>query len=86
MVGLGETDDELKSVFDDLAAAGCEMLTIGQYLQPTDAHLPIARFVEPEQFDAYRDEALQSGLRWVVSGPFVRSSYCAEDAFGFLTG
>lgn len=81
MVGLGETEDEVCQVFDDLAAAGCEMLTIGQYLQPTGAHMPVERFIEPEQFEWYREEALRSGLRWVASGPFVRSSYCAEAAF-----
>lgn len=81
MVGLGETNDEVHSVFDDLAAAGCEMLTIGQYLQPTGAHARVERFVEPEQFERYREEALRRGLRWVASGPFVRSSYCAEAAF-----
>jgi lipoyl synthase len=81
MVGLGETDDELAAVFDDLVDAGCQMLTIGQYLQPTAEHLPVARFVEPAVFDAYRDEGLRRGLRWVMAGPFVRSSYCAEAAF-----
>jgi lipoyl synthase len=81
MVGLGETDDELHTVFDDLVEAGCEMLTIGQYLRPTPEHLPVARFVEPDLFDAYREEGLRRGLRWVVAGPFVRSSYCAEAAF-----
>ncbi len=85
MLGLGETEDEVWSVFDDLAAAGCEMLTIGQYLQPTRAHTPVERFVEPEQFERYREAALRRGLRWVASGPFVRSSYCAEAAFGSAT-
>ncbi len=81
MVGLGETDDELFATFDDLAAADCEMLTIGQYLRPSGAHLPVARFVEPDTFETYREEALRRGLRWVASGPFVRSSYSAEAAF-----
>ncbi len=81
MVGLGETEDEVQGVFEDLAAAGCEMLTIGQYLQPSGAHAPVERFIEPEEFERYRAEALRRGLRWVESGPFVRSSYCAESAF-----
>ena len=85
MVGLGETDDEIHAVFDDLAATGCQMLTIGQYLRPSGAHLPVARFVEPELFEMYREEALRRGLRWVASGPFVRSSYCAESAFASAT-
>ena len=81
MVGLGETAAEVCAVIDDLVAAGCRMLTIGQYLRPTGGHLPVRQFVEPETFDRYRDEALRRGLRWVGSGPFVRSSYCAEAAF-----
>ena len=81
MVGLGETVGELFAAFDDLVAAGCRMLTIGQYLRPSAAHLPVARFVEPAEFESYREEALRRGLRWVASGPFVRSSYSAEAAF-----
>ena len=85
MVGLGETTDELFAAFDDLAAAGCRMLTIGQYLRPSAAHLPVARFVEPGEFESYKEEALRRGLRWVASGPFVRSSYLAEAAFAAAT-
>lgn len=85
MVGLGETVDELFAAFDDLVAAGCRMLTIGQYLRPSGAHLPVARFVEPDEFESYREEALRRGLRWVASGPFVRSSYSAEAAFAAAT-
>jgi len=81
MVGLGETDAEIFSVMDALASAGCEMLTIGQYLRPSEQHLPIERFVEPATFDKYKEEGLRRGLRWVEAGPFVRSSYCAEAAF-----
>ncbi len=81
MVGLGEADDEVYSVIDDLVAAGCRMLTIGQYLQPTRGHLAVERFVRPELFDIYREEGLRRGMRWIASGPFVRSSYCAEAAF-----
>ncbi|MFH1732028.1 MAG: lipoyl synthase [Planctomycetota bacterium] len=85
MVGLGETAGELFAAFDDLAAAGCRMLTIGQYLRPSGAHLPVARFIEPGEFESYREEALRRGLRWVASGPFVRSSYSAEAAFAAAT-
>jgi len=81
MVGLGETDDEVYSVIDDLVAAGCRMLTIGQYLRPTRGHLAVERFVRPELFDIYREEGLRRGMRWIAAGPFVRSSYCAEAAF-----
>jgi len=81
MVGLGERDDEVCSVLDDLATAGCQMLTIGQYLRPSSAHLAVERFVEPAVFERYREEGLRRGLRWVASGPFVRSSYRAESAF-----
>jgi lipoic acid synthetase len=81
MVGLGETDDEIGATMTDLVEAGCRMLTIGQYLAPSSDHLPVARFVEPERFEAFREEGLRRGLDWVVSGPFVRSSYCAEAAF-----
>jgi lipoic acid synthetase len=85
MVGLGETAGELFAAFDDLAAAGCEMLTIGQYLRPSGGHLPVDRFVTPDEFESYKEEALQCGLRWVASGPFVRSSYSAEAAFASAT-
>ena len=85
MVGLGETPEELYAVFDDLAGAGCRMLTIGQYLRPTGAHLPVTKFIEPETFDLYREEGLRRGLRWIASGPFVRSSYCAAAAFESAT-
>ena len=81
MVGLGETDDEVTGVMDDLVDAGCRMLTIGQYLRPTPAHLDVAEFVTPETFERYRDEGLSRGLQWVGSGVFVRSSYGAESAY-----
>jgi len=77
MVGLGETQEELLQVFEDLLDAGCRMLTIGQYLRPTEDHYPIDRFVRPEQFEQLRDEALRMGFDAVASGPFVRSSYRA---------
>lgn len=80
MVGLDETDDELISALADLRRAGCNILTLGQYLRPTDDSLPVARFVEPAQFDDWRADALAMGFSAVVAGPFVRSSYHAADA------
>jgi lipoic acid synthetase len=80
MVGIGETDGEVLELMDDLrAACDIDILTIGQYLQPTRNHLPIDRWVTPEQFDRYRDEGLRRGFRVVESGPLVRSSYHAEE-------
>jgi len=80
MLGLGETDAEVLEAMDDLRAAGVDILTLGQYLRPTPHHLPVARFVTPEQFAAYREEGLSRGFRECVSGPMVRSSYRAEQA------
>ncbi|MBK8555277.1 MAG: lipoyl synthase [Lewinellaceae bacterium] len=78
MVGLGETQDEVFRIMDDLAAHGCDILTIGQYLQPTKMHLEVAEFVHPDVFAAYKEEGLRRGLSYVESGPLVRSSYHAE--------
>lgn len=78
MVGMGETDHEVKQTLHDLREHGCDMVTIGQYLQPTAAHLPVSRFVTPEEFEQYRAVALEAGFRYVQSGPFVRSSYHAD--------
>jgi lipoic acid synthetase len=78
MLGLGETDDEITATMDDLRRMGVDLLTLGQYLQPTVNHLPVARFVTPEEFDRYREWALARGFRECVSGPLVRSSYRAE--------
>ena len=78
MLGLGETEAEVYETIDDLSNVGCDILTMGQYLQPTPKHLPIAEFVTPEQFDTYREYALKKGFRFVESGPLVRSSYHAE--------
>lgn len=78
MLGLGETETEIYETIDDLSSVGCDILTLGQYLQPTPNHLPIAEFVTPEKFDEYRDYALTKGFRFVESGPLVRSSYHAE--------
>jgi lipoic acid synthetase len=78
MVGLGETDAELFEALADLRTAGCELLTLGQYLAPSRRHLPVARFVSPDQFAAYREKALAMGFKAVAAGPLVRSSYQAE--------
>jgi lipoyl synthase len=77
MVGLGETADELLSVFGDLRAVGCDILTVGQYLRPSPAHLPLERYVTPEEFGTLGDEARRLGFRHVEAGPLVRSSYHA---------
>jgi len=79
MVGLGETDTELCDAIDDLFAAGCRFLTIGQYLAPSRNHRAIARYVEPLQFDQYREYAMARGFRAVASAPLVRSSYNAGE-------
>ncbi len=78
MVGLGETEEEVFQTMDDLRTAGCEVFTIGQYLQPTRNHLPVTEYVTPEQFSRYRKAGLEKGFRYVESGPLVRSSYHAE--------
>jgi len=78
MVGLGETDAEIESVMHDLRAQGCDMLTIGQYLQPSRHHLPVERFVEPGQFKRFAERGHAMGFQNVASGPLVRSSYHAE--------
>ncbi len=79
MLGLGETRDELFDVLIDLLDAGCEMLTLGQYLQPTPEHLPVVRYVPPEEFTELGRMAKTLGFRRVASGPFVRSSYHAGE-------
>ena len=78
MLGLGETEDEIDSVLDDLVAVGCEILTLGQYLQPTLKHLPVERWVHPDEFTSWKTRGEAKGLRHVESGPLVRSSYHAE--------
>ena len=78
MLGLGETKDQVHRAMDDLAVHGLDVLTLGQYLQPTKAHLPVAEFIHPDQFAAYREEGLKRGIKYVESGPLVRSSYHAE--------
>lgn len=81
MLGMGETMDEIPSVMQDLQKAGCRMLTLGQYLQPTRHHLPVVRYVEPAEFASLRDAGLQLGFAHVEAGPLVRSSYHAAEQF-----
>lgn len=78
MLGLGETEEELFEAMDDLRKSKVDILTLGQYLQPTKKHLPVARYVTPEEFSRYKEVALSKGFRYVESGPMVRSSYHAE--------
>src|SRR5262245_17523193 len=79
MLGLGETEDELFTAMEDLRKTGCDILTLGQYLQPTLKHLVVVEFIPPSRFDAYRERARQMDFLHVASGPMVRSSYHAEE-------
>lgn len=79
MLGLGETTAEVLDVLSDLREHGCDLLTLGQYLPPSEKHLPVARYVPPDEFDRLGDMARQLGFRQVASGPFVRSSYHARE-------
>ena len=79
MLGLGETEEEILAVCADLRSVGCEMITIGQYLQPTPQHLPVERYVPPEDFEAIGAQVRKLGFKLVASGPFVRSSYHAGE-------
>ena len=81
MVGVGEKNEEILDTLRDLRQIGCEIVTIGQYLRPTHAHLPIQRFVTPQEFEEFARAARQMGFRAVASGPFVRSSYRAGELF-----
>ena len=83
MVGVGETDAEIAVLMRELLDAGCQILTVGQYLTPTRTkrHLPVARFVEPAQFEHYRRAGMDMGFKYVMSGPLVRSSYIAEEGY-----
>ncbi len=78
MLGLGETRDEVLETMDDLRRVDCQILTLGQYLQPTPKHLPVAEFIHPDAFEEYKTIGLEMGFRYVESGPLVRSSYHAE--------
>lgn len=85
MVGLGETEDELRQTLADLRSVGCDIVTIGQYLQPSPTHVPVARYYEPAEFDRFADWAKELGFTGVASGPFVRSSYHARRMYNHLT-
>jgi len=78
MLGLGETEEEVIETMEDLRSVKVDILTLGQYLQPTPKHLPVQEFITPEQFDKYKELGLKMGFRYVESGPLVRSSYHAE--------
>jgi lipoic acid synthetase len=81
MLGLGERQVEIQQTLEDLKTAGCQILTLGQYLQPSKNHLPVERFIPPEEFEAWRKKAIKIGFAEVASGPFVRSSYHAKELF-----
>ena len=81
MLGLGETDDEIVAALEDLRQAAVDVVTFGQYLRPTPNHLPVERYVTPEQFERYRQQGLERGFLEVVAGPLVRSSYRADRVF-----
>jgi lipoic acid synthetase len=78
MLGLGETPEEVTEVLRDLRRSSCDIVTLGQYLQPTKEHLPVVRYVSPAEFAGFREQGLDLGFRHVESGPLVRSSYHAE--------
>ncbi|MDP7555666.1 MAG: lipoyl synthase, partial [Nitrospinota bacterium] len=78
MVGLGERFEEVVNVMSDLRTVGCDAITIGQYLQPSKNHLPVEKFIYPEVFDQYKEIGNEIGFKYTTSGPFVRSSYNAE--------
>lgn len=86
MVGLGESADQLDEVMTDLRTVDCDILTVGQYLAPSAAHYPVARFVPPEEFETIEQKAKEKGFRAVFAGPFVRSSYLAENVFEVAEG
>ena len=79
MVGLGETNEQLIQTINDLCSHGCQILTLGQYLQPSSSHLPVERYYTPDEFDRLKETALKMGFENVAAGPFVRSSYRAEE-------
>ncbi len=85
MVGVGETDDEVFDVLGDLYDAGCDIVTIGQYLKPADGKYEVQRYVRPVTFDVFKHYALKLGFRFVSSGPYVRSSYNAEEVYASLS-
>jgi len=80
MVGVGETDEQVRETIDDLKKAGCAILTIGQYLRPSKENIPVEAYIEPEAFDRWAEYAKDIGFEAVASAPFVRSSYHADEA------
>jgi lipoic acid synthetase len=86
MLGVGENREGVRQTLADLRAVDCRMVTLGQYLQPSPDHLPVKRYVPPEEFDQWRDEALQMGFQEVASGPLVRSSYQARELYNTACG
>jgi len=78
MLGLGETEDEVLILMDDALAAGCSIITIGQYMQPSRQNIPVTEYIYPEKFEEYKIIGLKKGFKFVESSPLVRSSYCAE--------
>lgn len=81
MLGLGETEEELIKTMQDLLYSGCDILTLGQYLAPSESHYPVKEFIGIEQFERYRDIGLGLGFKSVLAGPLVRSSYCADEVY-----
>lgn len=79
MLGMGEREEELVNVWADLGEAGCDFLSMGQYLRPSPMHYPVKEYISPERFDEYRRDALKFGFKFVASSPYVRSSYLAHD-------
>jgi lipoic acid synthetase len=79
MLGLGETEEEIVQTMTDLREVGCDIFTMGQYLQPTPAHLPVREFIAPQKFVEYKERALAMGFVHCASAPLVRSSYHADD-------
>ena len=79
MVGLGETDDEVRAVMEDLREHGVDIVTVGQYLRPSLKHHDIMRFVDPEQFEVYKAWGAELGFAYTAAGPYVRSGYFAEE-------
>jgi lipoic acid synthetase len=86
MVGLGENRDEVLATMDDILASGCQLLTIGQYLAPSNRHYPVQRYVSPTEFDDYQQKALEKGFVGVFSAPLVRSSYRAQTLYRMVVG
>jgi lipoic acid synthetase len=85
MLGLGEQPEEIRQTLEDLRETGCQVLTLGQYLQPSPEHLPVDAYIPPEEFEAWRKAALEMGFSEVASAPFIRSSYHAKESFNALT-